>query len=263
MAISHSKSADPAPTNDGYQILQGRRYYWQSYGETQAEHTVLLLHHGLGSVRSWKRQIPALEKQGWRIVAFDRWGYGRSDPRPAFETGFLHHESQAALDLMDALEINQASLVGHSDGGSIAILMAAHAPERVQRMALVAAHVYVEPKMADGLRSIEEAAQRPALQRALAREHGGQARQLLQAWLNGWRMHGRTTLDLERYLPLIECPTLVIQGLEDQHATQQHALDLAAKIQQSTLWLIPNVAHMPMSEVPQAFNQRLISFLGS
>lgn len=261
MATFHSKGSDPAPTNDGFQVVQDHRLYWQSFGEEQAEHTVLLLHHGLGSVRSWRRQIPTLAEQGWRIIAFDRWGYGRSDPRPAFEAGFLQNESQIALELMNALKIERASLIGHSDGGSIAILMSAAAPERVLRLVLVAAHIYVEPKMVSGLQSILEAAETPAMKRALKRDHGPKAGKLLHAWLEGWQAHGRETLDLVRVLPRIQCPTLVIQGLEDQHATSQHAQDMAAAIRHSSLWLIPRVAHMPMNEIPQAFNQRLVEFL--
>jgi pimeloyl-ACP methyl ester carboxylesterase len=59
----------------------------------------------------------------------------------------------------------------------------------------------------------------------------------------------------------VVCPTLVIQGELDGHATQQHARDIAASVRQGTLWLIPAVHHMPPDEIPHVFNRRLLSFL--
>ena len=46
---------------------------------------MILLHHGLGSVQAWQEQIPALLQAGCRVMVYDRWGYGRSSPRPALD----------------------------------------------------------------------------------------------------------------------------------------------------------------------------------
>ena len=100
-----------------------------------------------------------------------------------------------------------------------------------------------------------------SLSTALKREHGERAPDLVKAWLSCWLRHGLITLDLVEELPKVRCPTLVIQGAEDQHATLQHARDIANGIQGASLWLIPGVGHMPTHEIPGAFNQRILAFL--
>jgi pimeloyl-ACP methyl ester carboxylesterase len=267
MATSHSdrsaasnRESSGAPRARGHERVGGHRLYWEIYGPEEAP-TVTLLHHGLGSIRSWRWQIPAFVAEGWQVLAFDRWGYGESEPRAAFKPGFLEVDAREAIGLLQALRLKGTSLVGHSDGGSIALLMAAEHPERVSSLVVVSAHIYVEPKMEAGLEGIHTASQVPPLSAALRRQHGPKADALVRAWLEGWREHGKETLQLERSLASIRAPTLVIQGELDEHASPQHAKDIAAGIEGSELWLIPGVAHMPIHEVPETFNRRVLAFL--
>jgi pimeloyl-ACP methyl ester carboxylesterase len=250
----------PSPRLTGQTEIKGHQLYWEIYG-AESGANIVLLHHGLGSIRSWKKQIPTLVKKGYNVLVYDRWGYGRSDPRPAFEAYFLHHDAEEAIVLLESLGIHQASFIGHSDGGSIAIILAARFPETAQSLILVAAHIYVEPKMENGLRLIKMASQRPPFSTALEREHSTRAQILVQSWLNCWIQHGPQTLDLVNELQAVKCPTFVIQGENDEHATPQHAEDIAAGISKATLWIIPNVGHMPVQEVSNEFNQRMVQFL--
>ena len=59
----------------------------------------------------------------------------------------------------------------------------------------------------------------------------------------------------------ISCPALVIQGEQDEHATPQHARDIAAAIPGAELWLLPGAGHMLPQEAAERFNPRLIEFL--
>jgi pimeloyl-ACP methyl ester carboxylesterase len=128
-------------------------------------------------------------------------------------------------------------------------------------MVLIAAHIYVESKMEEGLKLIETSAKVPPFRDVLAREHGERAAHLVESWLNCWYEHGERTLNLQEYLPEIHCPTLVIQGALDEHATPQHARDIAAGIPNAQLWIIPEVRHMPIHEVTDQLNQVLVDFL--
>jgi pimeloyl-ACP methyl ester carboxylesterase len=60
----------------------------------------------------------------------------------------------------------------------------------------------------------------------------------------------------------ITCPTLVIQGEQDEHASPQHARDIAAAIPGAGLWLLPGTGHMLPQEADECFNSRLIEFIG-
>lgn len=260
MATSRSERA-LAPTESGRLELNGHRLYWETHGEADAP-VVLLLHHGLGSVRSWKRQIPALVEAGWRVLAYDRWGYGKSEPRPRFLSGFLQADAAECTQLLEALEIRRCAVIGHSDGGSIALMLASSRPELVTRLVVVAAHIYVEPKMQAGLRLIERQAASEPLKGALQREHGERGAELAQRWVRHWERSDPSELNLRRLLTGIGCPTLVVQGEQDEHATPQHARDIASAVPNAELWLIPEVGHMPPHQIPDQFNQRVLEFLG-
>jgi len=60
----------------------------------------------------------------------------------------------------------------------------------------------------------------------------------------------------------IRCPALVIQGLKDEHATPQHAEDIAAAITGAELWLAPEVGHMLQRDAARELNKKLLEFLG-
>ncbi len=246
--------------SDGMIQIDGHRLYYQRFGMPASE-VVLFLHHGLGSTRSWRRQIAQFTEAGFELLLYDRWGYGRSEQRSGFQTGFLTQGAEEAIATLDALGLERVHVVGHSDGGTIGLLMAAGWPGRVISLVVIAAHIYYEPKMLDGLLGIQANVRRPPLSTALEREHGKRAQQLAQAWIEHWLQSDLHELDMKDRLGEIACPTLVIQGEFDEHATERHARDIAEGVQSGQLWLVPGAGHMPMHESPDLFNQAVIDFL--
>jgi len=97
---------------------------------------VVLVHGFGGHTFSYRFLIPELARHH-RVVAVDLLGFGYSERAPGAD--YSHDaQSRRVLRLMDALGIQRASLVGHSMGGEIVMRVAAAAPERVVRLALVA-----------------------------------------------------------------------------------------------------------------------------
>lgn len=257
-----SPSRVTAPIDHDRILIGGHHLYWESHGSMSAP-TVVLLHHGLGSTAAWRKLVPFLTAAGWRVLAYDRWGYGRSDPRPGFAWDFLRQDAVEALTLLDALGLARVSLVGHSDGGSIALLMAAEHPERIERLVSIAAHIYFEPVTGGGVQSIAKAAAQSPLREALAREHGEKAPALVAAWTARWLDPRMRSLSLTDELRRVVCPTLVVQGELDEHATRQHAIDIARGITGAELWLVDGAHHMLPQERPDEFNRRVLAFLGA
>ena len=105
--------------------------------------TVALMHHGTGSSRSWRRQVPALTAR-FQVLTIDRPGFGRSPDLAPWPFDYLRRDTDDLLALLDGLGIEQTALVGHSDGATIALLAAASQPERISKVVAEAPHVTVE-----------------------------------------------------------------------------------------------------------------------
>jgi len=224
---------------------------------------VILLHHGLGSTRAWRRQVPALAAAGYHVIAYDRWGYGRSGARPALSMPCFEDDQRDLLALLDYLGLKQISLVGHSDGGTIALYFAAAHPERVACLVTIAAHIYTEPKMQPSMLGVRQSFENDAdFRRRFQRAHGQKYQQVFDNWFFGWAKPEHLSWDMRPVLQQIRCPSLVIQGMEDEHATPRHAEDIAKAIPGAELWLVPGVGHMLPRDSARVFNERLVEFLG-
>lgn len=235
--------------------------FWQRHGPP-GRPTVLLLHSGLGSVEDWRGQVGPLVEAGFDVVAFDRWGYGRSSARPGFRPPDFADDIADTWALADALDVGRAILVGHSDGGTIALGAALHAPGRVAGLVVVAAHAYVELMMQPGIAAIvRRHAEDPAFREALERRHGAKADALVRDWSRGWFRREAWAWDMREEIAEITCPTLVVQGTRDEHASRLHAEDIAGAMPDAELWLVSGVGHMVPQTAPEAFNARLLEFL--
>ena len=172
------------------------------------------------------------------LIIYDRWGYGKSEPRSKLSTPYFNEDMQDRLVLLDQINVEQASLVGHSDGGTLALYFSAQYPERVNHLIPVAAHISVEPKMetsVENLRFNDENDER--FREALSRIHGDISKAVFYNWYNGWVKGNNRNWDISPILNKITKPTLVIHGTMDEHASPQHALEIATNIPSTKLWL--------------------------
>jgi pimeloyl-ACP methyl ester carboxylesterase len=223
---------------------------------------IVLLHHGLGSTRSWRKQVPALAGAGYRVIVYDRWGYGQSEPRPYLEVPSFEDDLADLETILETFELGHVAFLGHSDGGSIALYYAAQNPQRVTALITLAAHIYLEPKMEPGIQSIRKTFEQDEDFRSkLHRVHGDKFESVFYNWFDGWHTPKAQDWDMRPLLSEIPCPALVIQGQEDEHATSKHAQDIAAGIPGAKLWLVPEAAHMLQQEMPELFNKKILEFL--
>ena len=262
MATSPSSApTTDVPVESGRFGPPERALYWERAGQP-SDPVVVLLHHGLGSTRAWKGQLTTFAMRGWQTVAYDRWGYGRSSPRPALDLPTFATDVHDLEALLDGLGHRRVALVGHSDGGTTALYFAARFPDRVFALVTVAAHIYLEPTMVPGILGIRQAYESDArFRQGLLRAHGEQAEAVFRNWYEGWAQPAHLGWDMRPMLGGVRCPTLVIQGEADEHATPQHARDLADGVADGSLCLMAGVGHMPPQDVPDEFNRRVLEFL--
>jgi pimeloyl-ACP methyl ester carboxylesterase len=106
--------------------------------------TLLLIHGSGRSIADWQEGLADRLVSGHRVVAFDSYGFGLSDRNHPFEYGNALWARQA-IDVLDALGIPRAVVLGHSAGGVVAAFLAADHPERVRGAVFVGHGLAMDP----------------------------------------------------------------------------------------------------------------------
>jgi pimeloyl-ACP methyl ester carboxylesterase len=182
---------------------------------------LIFLHEGLGSVAAW-RDFPArlAADTGARAIIYSRRGYGKSDPvlLPR-QPDYMHRAALEELPaLRQALGIANPILIGHSDGGSIALIHAGAGRWPVRALILEAPHVFVEELSLAGIAAAKQAYDSGALKSRLARAHD-HVEPMFRGWNDIWLSPQFRDWNIESSLPTIACPVLAIQGADDQYGT--------------------------------------------
>lgn len=187
----------------------------------------VFLHEGLGSISMWKDFPRALcEAANLRGLVFSRPGYGRTGSHPHalhFDVDYQHRQAHELLPaFLEAVGIDNASdrpwLLGHSDGGSIALLFAARFPESVAGLVLLAPHVFVEDLSVASIDLARQAYLDTDLRERLARHHDD-VDAVFWRWNHIWLDPRFRRWNIESALPQIKCPVLVVQGRDDEYGT--------------------------------------------
>lgn len=210
--------SNPVP----FVTLSGHRIEYQDIPAARAgAPDLVMLHEGLGSLAMW-RNFPAnlAAATGCRAVTYSRWGYGNSAPLTApRQVDYMHREALEDLPaLRVALDLGNPILVGHSDGGSIALMHAGAGKWPVRALVLEAPHVFVEDISIRGIAQARVDYNQDELRGRLARYHAD-VDHAFRGWNDVWLSPEFRSWNIEEYLPGISCPILAIQGADDQYGT--------------------------------------------
>lgn len=226
---------------------------------------LIFLHEGLGCIDMWK-DIPELlsNELNMNALVYDRQGYGKSDaldlPRPK---NYLEVEALEYLpELMNRFKISDPILIGHSDGGTIALVYASKFPTKA--VIAEAAHIYVEEET---IRGIEKAKNNPDLSQVihkLKKYHGAKSEMLFSAWTDTWLSPEFFYWNVSACLSDIRCPVLVIQGKEDEYASLKHVDDIISGLKnsaQSESFTPEKCGHVPHLQAKEAVMERIVKFI--
>lgn len=225
---------------------------------------IVLLHEGLGSVSLWRDFPEAIARRtGCRVMVYSRFGYGQSDglPGPRAPT-FMHEEATDVLPrLLAGLHIERPILLGHSDGASIALIHAAEPRNGVVAAILMAPHVFVEPVGLSSIAKITETYETTDLRARLARHHRHVDDAFL-GWSRIWLSPTFRTWSLGAEVQRLACPTLLIQGEDDEYGTlaQIDAIAAAAPGPIERL-VLPACGHSPHRDQPAAVLDAVAAFV--
>jgi len=227
--------------------------------------TLVFLHEGLGSIGQW-RDFPRLlaEATGLGALVYDRYGFGGSDPLHETRDGlYLQQEAHESLpQMLESCGVDRPILVGHSDGGTIALLYAARFPEQPRGVITEAAHVFNEEITLAGIREAVKSFETGALREKLARFHGERTEALFQGWSDTWLMPEFREWTIEARLAEIRCPVLAIQGEDDEYGSAAQLQTIVGRVSgASDFLLIPECGHCPHQQAREQVLREMTRFV--
>lgn len=253
-------------------------YRW--FGVPDSALTLVLLHEGLGCVDLW-RDFPDVlaSTTGCRVLAYSRHGYGRSAacalPRPI---SYMHDDARDVLpELLAGLGVGAHVLIGHSDGGSIALINAGTvAGPDLKGVVTMAAHIFIEDVSVQSIAAANSAFASGKLRDALARFHGPNVDCAFRGWADSWLNPAFKHWNLEEFLPAIRVPCLIMQGVDDAYGTaaqvdriaagirggDRAAADIGAGGRVQSL-MLPDCGHAPQQDQPAATLSAIGAFVAT
>ncbi len=188
----------------------------------QGDIEIVLLHDGLGSISQW-RSVPrqVADRTGVGVLAYERAGHGASTPVPSgpWPPDWLHREAAVLQRLLDHIGCDRPFVVGHSDGGSTALLHAVDAGTSIRGVLAIAAHTWVEDICRTSIIDMRDQTERFVA--GLARHHDAPA-EVFEAWSGVWVSEAFRRWDIRPDLGAIAVPTVIAQGTEDAYASASH-----------------------------------------
>jgi pimeloyl-ACP methyl ester carboxylesterase len=227
---------------------------------------VVFLHEALGSIAQWRNFPTTLCKAiGINGILYERQGHGESSPLTApRDNHYLHN--YALIELHRFIEEilppeKKVILIGHSDGGSIALLYASAFPKRVVGIITMAAHVINEQETIAGIGPAVAAFRQGKLDK-LKTYHGEKTEELFMAWSNTWTDASFYDWNISDDLKGIQAPTLCLQGQLDQYGTEKQLIILKSVLQNlCTTEMISGLGHHPHLETMDSVVDRISHFI--
>lgn len=223
---------------------------------------ILLFHDSLGCIELWRSFPERLATAtGRRVVAYDRLGFGRSDPHPGrLGPDFVADEGRNTIpQLCDRLGIGDFIACGHSVGGGMAVETAAQWPGRSRALVTIAAQAFVEDRTLDGIRLAQRDLEGPGNLARLARYHGDRTRWVVDAWIETWLSPAFADWTLDRPLAGVRCPVLAVHGELDEYGSIRHPQRIAEG--RGEALILEGIGHVPHREAEGTLVAAIAGFL--
>lgn len=227
--------------------------------------SLVFLHEGLGSVSTW-RDFPArvAEAAGCSAFVYSRAGYGASDPvalpRPI---SYMHDDAAKLGEVLRVAGVERHVLIGHSDGGSIALIQAGSTPSPgLLGVVTLAAHVFCEDISVASIAAARETWATTDLRAKLERHHGANVDCAFEGWSRAWLDLAFRRWNIESYLSNIRVPVLAIQGESDEYGTMAQVDAIARQAGAGAQALkLAACGHAPQRDQPEATLEAIAGFV--
>jgi pimeloyl-ACP methyl ester carboxylesterase len=264
----HGGAAQPSPAGL-YAELPGVKLWFTDTGGAGVP--IVLLHANTGTSESWEPQVMAFARQGYRVIAFDRRGWGKSvaDPTTGPQPGSVAGDLDA---LADHLKLDKFHLVGVAGGGFVAIDYAAWRPERLRSLVVAASTgQFAEKEMRDFAARIEipELRKLPSVYREVGPSYRGANPEGTKRWIEidqhaqqpGAAAQPLRTPNTFAKLEHLTMPALVIAADADLLAPPALMRSWATHLENHEWATVPDCGHAIAWEHPDVFNESVLTFV--
>jgi pimeloyl-ACP methyl ester carboxylesterase len=235
------------PAVGHYYPIRGIKMYCEIYGSGKP---LLLIHGNGGSIKSFQKNIPYFAAR-YQVIVADSRAQGKSVDDGNALTFEMMADDEAAL--LDALHVQSAYVIGWSDGGINALLLAMRHPEKVIKLAATGANLWPDASAyAPGLWQKEKKHYDADQNKPRKTE---KERNDWKLFLLDWKEPHIALADLHS----IQCPSLIICGDHDAISIE-HTVKIFENIPQAELWVVPNSGHATLIEHADDFNRLVNDF---
>ncbi|MCP4117442.1 MAG: alpha/beta hydrolase [Desulfobacteraceae bacterium] len=226
--------------------------------------TLVFLHEGLGSIPHWGSFPSSLcAGTGCPGFLYERRGYGSSGRYTGeWPMDYLEEETEILQGVLHGCNVTNPVLIGHSDGGTIALLYAARHSDKLKGVITEAAHIFIEDVTLKGIREAVNVYETSGLKEKLARYHGDKTDAVFRRWANRWLDPAFRDWNVEACLSGITCPLMVIQGKDDEYATLAQVEGIASRVSGPVKPLIiEDCGHVPHHQARERVLKEMTRFI--
>ncbi len=230
-----------------YYAVRGIKMYTEEYGKGKP---LLLIHGNGGHISAFSNNIPYLSKR-YRVIAVDSRSHGKTiDDNDSLSFEMMADDFAA---LLDAMHIDSAYVLGWSDGGINALLLAMRHPEKVIKLVSTGANMtpdslaIIPSFWKEDYKTFESDKNKARLTRTEKKDW--------KIFMLDWLQPNVPLTDLK----IIKCPSLIICGDHDL-ITIEHTVGIYKNIPQAYLWILPNSGHGTLVEYRDDFNRAVSDF---
>ncbi|MBI9092785.1 MAG: alpha/beta hydrolase [Desulfobacterium sp.] len=226
--------------------------------------TLVFLHEGLGSIAQWGSFPSDLcAATGCPGFLYERRGYGRSDPYPGeWPMDYLEGETDFIHGVLQGCNVKNPILIGHSDGGTIALLYASRHSDKLKGVITEAAHIFIEDVTLNGISEAVGVYENTGLKEKLAKYHGDKTDAVFRRWANRWLDPGFRGWNVESSLAGITCPLVVIQGKADEYATLAQVEGIISQVSGPVKGvIIEDCRHVPHHQARKRVIEEMAAFI--
>jgi pimeloyl-ACP methyl ester carboxylesterase len=249
-----------------FETINNFQVYYEVHGEGEV---IILLHHGFGCTKIWKNIYPGLVDRGYKVMMYDRRGYGQSergdDFQVFYESDRYRSESVKELRMLkEILGIGECHLVGQCEGGVIGIDYSIKYSREVKTLTAASTQCYSDVPMTE-LNAMKfgkkYAYLEPELQAKMIGWHGEAAEINYDQFAGYGGAYGKEYFDLRPVLPLVSCPVLVLYPDRSSIFDVEQSVAFYRHLPRGELAVFPKCGHNTYEQRPEEYRRTILDFI--